>query len=139
MPTIRTLLLDAYSQSPDAVCVRWKADREWHEWTFADLHARARAVAEALGRLGVKPGDRVSLMMENRPEWMSTYLGIVSCGATAVPVDARLHPHEVSHILRDSEAVAFFGSGRTGPLVREVMGTLILLSRIMMSAYNTVR
>ena len=133
MSTLRTLLLDASSQSPDAVCVRWKAAREWHEWTFADLHARARQVSESLGRLGVRPGDRVALMMENRPEWMSTYLGIVSCGVTAVPVDARLHPHEVSHILRDSEAVAFFGSGKTGPLVREVMGTLKYMRAVVLA------
>ena len=88
MPTLRTLLLDAYSQSPDTIAVRWKADRVWHEWSFADLHARARAVAESLGKLGVKPGDRVALMMENRPEWMSTYLGIVSCGVTDKEVAA---------------------------------------------------
>ena len=56
MPTIRTLLLDAYSQSPSTVAVRWKADHVWHEWSFVDLHARARAVAESLGKLGVKPG-----------------------------------------------------------------------------------
>ena len=133
MPTLRTLLLDAYSQSPDTIAVRWKADRVWHEWSFVDLHARARAVSESLGKLGVKPGDRVALMMENRPEWMSTYLGIVSCGVTAVPVDARLHPHEVSHILRDSEAVAFFGSGKTGPLVREVMGTLKYMRSVVLA------
>jgi hypothetical protein len=48
MPTIRTLLLDAYSQSPSTVAVRWKADHVWHEWSFVDLHARARAVASAL-------------------------------------------------------------------------------------------
>ncbi|MBR1837514.1 MAG: acyl--CoA ligase, partial [Kiritimatiellae bacterium] len=74
--TIRTLLLDAAAQSPDSTAVRWKAaDRQWHVWTFADLLARARAVSEALGALGVKPGDRVALMMENRPEWMAAYLG----------------------------------------------------------------
>ncbi len=133
MPTLRSLLLDAYSQSPSSTFVRWKSGHVWHEWSFADLYARARAVAEALGRLGVKPGDRVALMMENRPEWMSTYLGIVSCGMTAVPVDARLHPHEVSHILRDSEAVAFLGSGRTGTPIREIMGTLRFMRSVVLA------
>ncbi|MBR1607982.1 MAG: AMP-binding protein [Kiritimatiellae bacterium] len=132
--TIRTLLLDAAAQSPDSTAVRWKAaDRQWHVWTFADLLARARAVSEALGALGVKPGDRVALMMENRPEWMAAYLGISSCGITAVPVDSHLHAHEVSHILRDSEAVAFVGSGRTGPLVREIMGTLKYMRHVVLA------
>ena len=132
--TIRTLLLDAAAQSPDSTAVRWKAaDRQWHVWTFADLLARARAVSEALGALGVKPGDRVALMMENRPEWMAAYLGISSCGVTVVPVDSHLHAHEVSHILRDSEAVAFLGSGRTGPLVREIMGTLKYMRHVVLA------
>ena len=124
MPTIRSLLLDAAVQSPDSVFVRWKARREWNEWTFSELHGKARRTAEILGRLGVKRGDRVALMMENRPEWMAAYLGIVSCGVVAVPVDARLQPHEVSHILRDSEAVSIIGSGRIWPLLHDVMGTM---------------
>ena len=132
MPTIRTLLLDAVKQCPDDTFVRWKTAGEWRSWSFGDLYARARCVAESLGELGVKSGDRVALMMENRPEWMSTYLGIVSCGVTAVPIDARLHAHEVSHILRDSEAVALYGSGKVGPLVREVMGTMKFLRSVVL-------
>ena len=134
MPTLRTLLLDAAAQSPDSVAVRWKAaDRAWHEWTFADVHGRARLVAQALGALGAKPGDRVALMMENRPEWMTTYLGIACCGVTVVPIDARMHAHEVSHILRDSEAVAFFGSGKVWPLVQEIMGSMRFLRSVVLA------
>ena len=132
MTTIRTLLTDAVRQRPDATFVRWKSAGEWKAWTFGDLAARARCVAEALAKLGVKGGDRVALMMENRPEWMSTYLGIVSVGVTCVPVDARLHAHEVSHILRDSEAVALFGSGKVGPLVQEIMGTMKFLRSVVL-------
>ena len=132
MKTIRTLLLDAAREQPDGTFVRWKSAGEWKSWTFSDLAARAREVAEALGRLDVKSGDRVALMMENRPEWMSTYLGIVSCGVTCVPVDAHLHAHEVSHILRDSEAVALFGSGKVWPLVQEIMGTMKFLRSVVL-------
>ncbi len=132
MTTIRTLLLDAARQHPGETFVRWKADRQWHSWTFADLFDRARRVSEALAKLGVRGGDRVALMMENRPEWMSTYLGIVSVGVTCVPVDARLHAHEVSHIMRDSEAVALFGSGKVGPLVQEIMGTMKFLRSVVL-------
>ena len=132
MTTIRTLLADAAAQFPGDTFVRWKADRQWHSWTFGDLLERARCTAESLRKLGVKPGDRVALMMENRPEWMSTYLGIVSVGVTCVPIDARLHAHEVSHILRDSEAVALYGSGKVGPLVQEIMGTMKFLRAVVL-------
>ncbi len=132
--TIRTLLLDAAAQSPDSTFVRWKApDGTWHTRSFAETLETARAVSAALGELGVRRGDRVALMMENRPEWMTVYLGIVCCGVTVVPVDAHLHVHEVSHILRDSEAVAFFGSGKTGPLVREIMGSLKYMRSVVLA------
>ena len=124
MATIRTLLSEAYAQSPSRIAVRWKANKTWHDWKFGDVYARARAVAEVLGDLGVKPGDRVALMMENRPEWIATYLGITCCGITAVPIDAKLQPHEVSHIMRDSEAVSFIGSGHVWNLLREVEADL---------------
>ena len=56
MTTIRTLLTDAVRQRPDATFVRWKSAGEWKSWTFGDLAARARCVAEALAKLGVKGG-----------------------------------------------------------------------------------
>ena len=132
MSTLRSLLLDAVAQSPDSVFLRWKADGAWRTWTYAETAARARAVAEALGALGCRPGDRVAMLMENRPEWVCVYLGIVSCGLTAVPIDAKLRAGEVSHVLRDSEAVAVFGSGRCGPLLREIMGTLRFLRSVVL-------
>ena len=132
MPTLRSLLLDAAAQSPDSVFLRWKEAGEWRTWTYGETAARARVVAEALGALGCRPGDRVAMLMENRPEWVCTYLGIVSCGLTAVPIDAKLRAGEVSHVLRDSEAVAVFGSGRCGPLLREIMGTLRFLRSVVL-------
>ena len=132
MPTIRTLLIDAAAKSGDDVFVRAKSDHEWKSLTFGDIYSLARRTAAVLSRLGVKKGDRVALMMENRPEWMSTYLGIVSCGVTAVPIDAKLQPHEVSHILRDSEAVAIFGSGRTWTLLHDIMGTMRFLRSVVL-------
>ena len=133
MPTLRNLLLDAAAQSPSSTFVRWKTGGEWRSWTFSDLYEHARAVAEAAGSIGVRRGDRVALMMENRAEWLSTYIGLSSCGITVVPIDARLHSHEVSHVMRDSEAVAFFGSGKTWPLVQEIMGTLRFLRTVVLA------
>ncbi len=132
MPTLRSLLLDASAQSPESVFLRWKADGEWRSLTYRETEGRARAVAEALGALGCRPGDRIALLMENRPEWIFSYLGIVSSGLTAVPIDAKLQAGEVSHVLRDSGAVAVFASGRCGPLLRETMGTLRFLRSVVL-------
>ena len=120
MSTIRTLLLDAAAQRPSAIALRWKAEGEWRTWTFADYHSKARNVSEAAASVGVKTGMRVALMMENRPEWISTYLGLACCGIEVVPVDINLREREVSHILRDSEATALFASGKAWPLIHAI-------------------
>ena len=126
-PTLRTLLLGAASARPDGVFLRWKENGVWRSRTFSETAERVRAAAEALGSLGVKPGEPVALMMENRPEWFVVYLGIVCAGMTAVPVDPKLRPGEVSHILRDSGAVAFVGSGRAWPVVQDSVASLRFL------------
>ncbi len=124
MATIRTLLLDAATQRPDGIALRWKADGVWHTWTFADYLRQARTVAEAAAKLDIKPGQRVALMMENRPEWIATYLGLAGTGVEVVPIDARLQEREVSHILRDSESCAIFITGKAWTLMNEIENTL---------------
>lgn len=132
MSTIRTLLLDAALQCPNRTFVRWKADKVWTEWTFADLLSRVRCVAETLAEMDVKPGDRCAIMMENRAEWMATYLGIACCGVVAVPIDARLQAMEVSHILRDSETKVIFATGSVWTLLRDIESDLRKLESIVM-------
>lgn len=124
MSTIRTLLLDAASQRPDSIALRWKADGVWQTWTFADYLEQARKVAEASTKLNIKPGQRVALMMENRAEWITTYLGLACTRIEVVPIDAKLKPREVSHILRDSESCAIFANGKSWPLINEIAPSL---------------
>lgn len=53
---------------------------------------------------GIKKGDKIALLLENRPEWPIFYFGILFSGATAVPLDPQLSEFEVKNILADCEA-----------------------------------
>ena len=119
--TLRTYILRAAEESPDTVAFRWKQDHAWRALTYREYLARARDVAAVAASLGVRPGDRVALMMENRVEWATTYLGLACTAITVVPVDAKLLPGEVAHILRDSGAVAIFAGGRRWPVLAEAV------------------
>ncbi|MGI5868821.1 MAG: AMP-dependent synthetase/ligase [Kiritimatiellia bacterium] len=130
MSTIRTLLLDAAAQRGDGIALRWKSEGVWRTWTYADYLKLARMIAEAVGKLGIKPGQRVAMMLENRPEWMVVYLGLACCGIQVVPIDARLQEREVAHILNDSEACALFASGKLWPLINEIAGGLSALRHV---------
>ncbi len=74
--------------------------------------ARVRHVALGLVSLGIKAGDRVALLSENRPEWSITDLAILSIGAVNVPIYTTQAVDQVRFILSDSGARALFVSGR---------------------------
>lgn len=59
--------------------------------TFAGLAERATHVAAGLAALGVRPGDRVAIMLDNRPEYLDAWLGISSLGAVEVSINTAFH------------------------------------------------
>jgi len=72
--------------------------------TWAAFAARTAAAAGGLRERGLAPGDRVAIVMRNRPEYLEALFGIWHAGLVAVPVNARLHRDEISYILADSGA-----------------------------------
>jgi fatty-acyl-CoA synthase len=77
---------------PDAIVIRFEGE----SITWAQLHQRVRRVAAALAGRGVRPGDRVVILMTNRPEFVETTLAANAVGAIAVPVNFRLAPAEAA-------------------------------------------
>ena len=72
--------------------------------TWAQLRRRVAALAHALSRRGVGFGDRVMILMLNRPEFMESVLATNMLGAIAVPVNFRLTPTEIAFLIQDCEA-----------------------------------
>ncbi|MES0372317.1 MAG: long-chain fatty acid--CoA ligase, partial [Mariprofundaceae bacterium] len=75
-------------------------------------------VASGLMNAGVKPGDRVGLLMENRPEWAVIDYAILSIGAVTVPLYCSYRPQDMAYVLKDSGATLVFTSG--GELLRHL-------------------
>jgi fatty-acyl-CoA synthase len=78
--------------------------------TYADLFDHAARFAGLLAARGVRPGDRVALMFDNRVEALECYLGCLIGGFTAVHVNDRLRPPEVAAVLDDARAKLFVAS-----------------------------
>jgi len=95
-----------------AVALRYKRDRRWIPISYADLLTRVHEASVGLLELGVKPGDRVAILSENRPEWAVVDYACLAARCTDVPVYATLPARQVEYILRDSGAVAVFVSNR---------------------------
>lgn len=72
--------------------------------TYGELAAKAERTAGALAALGVARGDRVALLGENSPDFIAIMFAAFQLGAVFVPVNTRLAPPEIRHILADSGA-----------------------------------
>jgi long-chain acyl-CoA synthetase len=75
--------------------------------TFGGLDADASRWSQFFARAGVGHGDRVAVMLGNRPEIFSAWIGAARLGAQIVPVSYRFTVPEVAYILADSQAAAF--------------------------------
>jgi long-chain acyl-CoA synthetase len=80
--------------------------------TYADLDARSARVAGLLTRHGIRPGDRVAIMLPNIPEFAAIYYAVLRVGAVVVPMNPLLKEREVAYYLADAEARLMF-CGRT--------------------------
>ncbi|MFF2777393.1 long-chain fatty acid--CoA ligase [Streptomyces sp. NPDC058052] len=76
--------------------------------SYAQVDAAANQVANLLVSRGVRPGDKVALMIPNLPHFTVVYNGILKAGATAVPLNVLLKSREVGYHLDDSDSVALF-------------------------------
>ncbi len=83
---------------------------EGRTFSFRELDELSSSLATSLVRLGVKPGDRVTLYAPNSWEWIVSYYGALKTGAVINPVNVMLTPAEVAYVTRDCGAKALIGS-----------------------------
>jgi acetyl-CoA synthetase len=85
--------------------IRWETDTgEQGALSYRELHAQARRAAAALRRLGVQPGDRVAVVMPQRPEVAVAHMAIYQLGAVAMPLSMLFGPDALEYRLQDSGA-----------------------------------
>src|SRR5688572_17918138 len=78
--------------------------------TFAAWNERACRLANALGGLGLRKGDRVAILAYNRVEWLEIYVALAKAGLVAVPVNFRLVGPEISYIVGHCSARALIAA-----------------------------
>ena len=106
------LILAAVLRHNKADALSHRTDGKWINVPAAKFVERVKNVALGLASLGVRPGDRIALLSENRPEWSIADLAILSIGAINVPIYTTQALDQVDYILSDSGAKAIFISNR---------------------------
>jgi long-chain acyl-CoA synthetase len=110
MEEIKTLpqaLRALAGKQPERVAMRKKDYGIWHDITWRQYYENVKYAAMGLHALGVKRGDHVSIIGENKPEWLYSAMGVMSLGTTFVGVYTTNPAAECEYVVGHSESVAF--------------------------------
>ncbi len=119
--TLTKLFFDSVSKfnRPDALQV--KVAGAYKPISHREVADRVRHAARGLSSLGVRRGDRVAILSENRPEWAIADYACLTAGLTDVPIYPTLPADQIAYILKDSGAVAIFISNKAqADKIREI-------------------
>ncbi len=117
---------------PDQAAIRF----EGATITWARLHERVQRLAAAFAIRGVGQGDRVAILMTNRPEFVEATLAANAAGAIAVPVNFRLAPAEAAYVLGDSGARLVVTDAAAAPLAAAAAAALLPPPRIIVTGLD---
>jgi acetyl-CoA synthetase len=127
-------------------CTRWTGERHrlalyWEDeggerqaWSYWDLQQAANRLSNALAALGVRPGDRVALILPQRPQTVVTYLACFQMGAIAVPLSFLFGPEALEYRLADSGARVAVVDGDTLPNLQTARARLAGLAHVIGTA-----
>lgn len=96
------------AEAPDRTCLAYFDGR----LGYREVDELSDSVAGHLAARGLKPGDRVAVLLQNSPLFVLALLGAWKAGATVVPVNPMYKSGEVAHVLRDGEVAALICSDR---------------------------
>ncbi len=114
----------------EIVAMQIRRGKDWYRVTYEQLLDRIKRVAAFLKDFGIRKGDRVSVLGENRPEWGICYLAIQWIGGIVVPLDARLKAPEYRHIMNDAEVRLLFVSKSRLSEIEEISNKVESLEKI---------
>ncbi len=102
------LLINQTNRFGSRPVLRFKRNHQYQNVTWNELRSQVVKISASLRQFGIKRGDRVALLSENRPEWVCADLAILSLGAVVVPLYPTSSPKEVEYIISNSESKILF-------------------------------
>lgn len=125
---------DVAAKFPQQTALQFKKDDTWQKLTYRELETQALKIANFLLNAGFKKGDTACIILENQPEWIIIYLGIMYAGMVCVPLDSQLMQLDLKNFIVDSSAkVAFCSqdvfSKKISPDIQKILNKIIILDR----------
>jgi fatty-acyl-CoA synthase len=114
--TIRDIFRRAFRLCPDRVAVT----SEDGGLTYRELGDRSSRLASALYELGIRPGDRVAVLSETRPEYVETYAALATLGVGVLTLNIRMRADDLAYCVDAGKPVAVLASGTLVDLAADV-------------------
>jgi long-chain acyl-CoA synthetase len=122
-PNLVTMFFVRAAEKGDAPFLWTKTGGAWVSTSWADAARQVASLATALTAIGLKPGDRVMLVSENRPEWCLSDLAIMAAGCVTVPTYVTNTERDHLHIIENAGACAIIVS--TAKLAKTVLPAVL--------------
>lgn len=110
--TIPHFCLESFRINKRSDALSYKIDNAWKNLSGTEVIDRIKNIALGLTSLGVKEGDKIAIISENRPEWSLTDIAILSLRAVNIPIYTTQAVEQIRYILEDSGAKMLFISGK---------------------------
>ncbi len=101
--TLPTILERAGKFFANVEIVSRRPDKSIARTNYGNFYARARRLASALTKLGMKPGDRVASMMWSHSGHLEAFFGVPCAGGILHTLNLRLHPQEIATIVKHAD------------------------------------
>jgi long-chain acyl-CoA synthetase len=129
--TIVDRFIERVRSQPDRVALRARSGDGWRNITWSQYGNEVRRAGKGLMSLGFGPGDRMSLLSQNRPEWHYADLACLTIRGTTAPIYATNSPDQVRHVIADSDSrIAVVENKGQLDKVLEVRSQLPMLERV---------
>ena len=125
-PNLVAMFFTRAAEKGNAPFLWAKQGGTWQSTSWAEAAQQVASLANALKAIGLKPGDRVMLVSENRPEWCVSDLAIMTAGCVTVPTYTTNTERDHQHILENSGACAVIVS--TAKLAKVLMPAVLRAS-----------
>ena len=112
LPELFTYLTEEYGVNLEKPALKQKVNNQWVGISYTQMKEETDNLAYGLRILGVKPGDKVSIIAENRPEWVYADMAILGLGAIDVPLYPSLTSDSIEFILNNSESTGVIVSNK---------------------------
>ncbi len=122
-PNLVTMFFARAAERGDSPFLWTKQSGTWVATSWADAARQVASLATALTAIGLKRGDRVMLVSENRPEWCLSDLAIMAAGCVTVPTYVTNTERDHLHIIENAGACAIIVS--TAKLAKTVLPAVL--------------